>query len=224
MPRSTHKHHRSPAVVLVAILCVLGLATPSQAASQTVLALRLNETSGRTAYDKSGLKNHGSFGSGVLVGQKGSSYLFTSGHVTVPSKSSLNPGTKAFSFGLEFAWDTRAPASAARDVDLMRKGLASATGGAYKMELKPAPTCFVKGAGGVARYVASPRKVLDGKFHSIICRRSGNTISITVDGATTSSSAAFGTVGNSTALTIGAKHTGGDQSRAYIRNVRVTVG
>ncbi|RYV51753.1 LamG-like jellyroll fold domain-containing protein [Pengzhenrongella frigida] len=224
MSRTLRNTRRSPAVLLVAILCALGLATSAQAASQTVLSLRLDETSGRTAYDSSGLKNHGTFGSGVTVGQKGSSYLFTTGHITVKTASSLNPGTKPFSFSLDVAWDTRVPTSAARDVDLMRKGLASTSGGSYKMELKPQPTCFFKGAGATEKYVASSRNVLDGAFHSITCRRSGSTLSITVDGATTSRSIAIGTIGNSSPLTIGSKPDGGDQTRGYLRNVRVAVG
>ncbi|WP_165372877.1 LamG domain-containing protein [Pengzhenrongella frigida] len=216
---------RNPAILLIALLGLIGLATSAQAVPRTVLNLPLNETSGRTAVDISGGGNNGTFGSGITVGQPGPSYKFTTGHVTVKSKSGLNPGTGAFSFSLDFAWNTTATRpTAAKDYDLMRKGLSSTSGGSFKMELIPAPTCFFKGANASERAVTSPVSVLDGHFHSITCRRAAGMISVAVDGNVTSRQVSLGSISNTSSLTIGAKNDGDDQTKGFLRNVKIIVG
>ena len=225
MSGRTHTLLRYPAIVVVSLLGLVGLAASAEAAPRIVLNLPLSETSGKTAVDISGLGHNGTFGAGVTVGQPGASYKFTTGHVTVASKKSMNPGTAAFSFSLEFAWNTTAVApTAAKDYDLMRKGLSANPGGSYKMELTPAPTCYFKGANASERAVSSPVNVLDGNFHSITCRRTAGVVSITVDGVVTSRSMAIGSISNLSSVTVGAKNDGDDQTKGYLRNVKIIVG
>jgi len=106
----------------------------------------------------------------------------------------------------------------------MRKGLSSTAGGSFKMELTPAPTCFFKGANNGERAVSSPVKVLNGSFHRITCRRAAGVISVTADGVVTSRSATIGSIANSSSVTVGAKNDGDDQTKGFLRNVKIVVG
>jgi hypothetical protein len=215
------------AVCLAAIL-VLGSFSGAQAQSVTVALWHMDETSGSTMVDAVGHSN-GSLHS-VTTGVAGAvrtAYDFdgSRSYVSVPSTDVLNPGASPMQFSVSLRITVQPASGATKDYDILRKGVASTKGGMYKMEVPPsgAPVCRFAGSQGDIKVTAG-QSVVDGRWHTVTCARTGSGISVSVDGkAPRTHSGATGTISNSSALVIGAKP-GSDYTKGSLDEISVSVG
>lgn len=187
------------------------IAFPSAAAATTVVAQwNMDNTFGTTMDDSSG---SGNVGTTYNIGTSGGGYIFDGGtsKVIVPDSPTLNPGTQDFSYTVQVQTDTVPPTGV--DYDLMRKGTTSTQGGEYKVELinvngAAKALCMVKDS---ARVSASVRgggslNLADNNLHTIICKKTGTSLSIQVDSRVPATKAAtLGSITNNQPLTIGVR-------------------
>ncbi len=221
-PRRSHvprhrRQRRAPSVAglaaggVCAAVGVVVIAGPALAAGERGL-WHLDETSGSTAFDASGNSNDGA---AYNVGTDGSGYLFdgSSSLVVVPSSTSLNPGTSAFSFSVTFR--TNVPPGTGLDYDLMRKGLTTTSGGEYKVEVlqangKTRALCVIKDSAKKALQIRGTTDLADGRVHTITCSRTATGLTVVVDGlAPRTKSGTSGSISNTAPLSLGAKAEGG---------------
>jgi hypothetical protein len=127
----------------------------------------------------------------------------------------LDPGTKPFSFGLTMAASATAVGS---ESNLLQKGVADAQG-QWKLQIggkKKLPSCVIAGAGkGAKRYLAkSSVGVLDSKWHTVTCQRTGSQLIIWVDGQNRGSVAVPSdlSIGNNLPLRVGAQNLNAKQT------------
>jgi Concanavalin A-like lectin/glucanases superfamily len=201
---------------------------PAAQAQSTVVALwHMDETRGTTMADAvggdDGTLNAVDVG---LPGALGTAYGFngTSSYVSVPSSPALSPGAAPMSFSMSILVTTPPPKGSTKDYDLLRKGVASTSGGMYKLEVRHSGLLACRYAGSAGDVlVLSGRAVADGSWHSVTCARSGTGVSVTVDGTTWTKAGATGTISNSSRLVIGAKP-GSDYTKGTIDEVSVSVG
>jgi hypothetical protein len=182
-----------------------------------------------TAFDDSGNNNNGS--NTAIVGT-GDGYTFNGSRsaVIVPNSPMLNPGTADFSFAVTLL--TTLPAAGA-DYDIIRKGLASTSGGEYKIEIinvngQAKALCLVKDA---AKHVASLRwapagGLADGRQHTITCSKTSTGVTLQVDALaprTKTNANGIGSISNTTSLFIGVKAaSGGDAFSGTLYDARVS--
>lgn len=196
---------------VAAAVGVVAFAAPAMAAGERGL-WHLDETSGTTAFDSSGNGNDGTAENVVMTG---SGYVFdgSSSKVVVPTSSSLNPGTAGFSYSVTFQ-SSVAPGPGL-DYDLLRKGLATTSGGEYKVEIlqangKARALCVVKDSAKKALQIRGTTDLTDGKVHTITCTRSSSGLTLVVDSlAARTQAGATGSISNTAPLSIGAKAEGG---------------
>jgi hypothetical protein len=203
-------------LVVVGAAAAVALSAPHALAAQGYHAhWTLDEIGGNTAVDSSGNGNNGT--SFNVVGD-GDGYIFngTSSRVVVPNSPSLNSGTGDFSWGVTISM-TKAPTSEAGSYDILRKGLAGAKGGDYKLEImsaggKAKARCVFNSVlpngsrANVAQADTNP--LADGKVHTITCTKTSNGITVQVDSRpskTKTISGGLGTVSNTYDLALGAK-------------------
>jgi hypothetical protein len=184
--------------------------------------------------DSSGHGNNGTATAVTAVsGSSGTAYHFNGRNsvVTVPDSSSLDPGTAALRVTAHVRF-TVVPSRTVGDYDLIRKGLSGTSGGDWKMEIFPptpggsvAPAyCLFQDATGRTASIRGTTNLADGAWHTIVCAKTSTGISLTVDGATRSSSAKLGSIGNSKQLALGAKPGGGDQYLGDLDEVSIQIG
>ena len=213
-------------LVGAAVAGAVGLLAQPAAAASTVRGLwHMDETSGTVMTDSSGLGNNGAL-TNVAVGQAGLSvrgYGFngSSSIVKVASRSSLNPGT------LPFTWTTHVKFTQLPkdDYDLVRKGLSTTSGGDWKSEIlhNGKAFCYLKGSSGSVGLSNGP-VLNDGSWHTVTCARNGNTVTLTVDASSYSTTHATGNISNSAQLTIGAKTSNGDYFKGVMDEVSLSIG
>lgn len=235
MLRSFERHRAAgillaPCVAVITVGAVLlGGATAASASTTTVGRWHMDEEGGRTMNDSSGLGNDGSISSGVTLdraGASGRAYRFTTGHVTVPDDDSLDPGSATITLRASIKLLSSVPAPTEDDdFDIVRKGTSTSAGGYYKMEVTDRALCAFR-FGGVTHVVRSTATVKrDDAFHTYRCRKTASSISVTLDGTTTSSPVGRGSISSSSPVIVGAKSTsGGDQTNAVVDEVSVSVG
>ena len=196
----------------------------------TVALWRMDETSGTTMVDSSGRGHDGTLRDVVVgrPGQAGLSYQFngTSSVAEVPHANDMNPGSADFTYS---AWVKTTVLPPAGTSDIIRKGLSTTVGGDYKLELYPVngssarARCFIKGSSG-SLTAGGGNYLHDGRWHQLVCSRTGDTLSLSIDGTTVkTSSGTVGSISNSSQLTIGAKPTGQDFYNGLIDDARVTI-
>lgn len=207
---------------------------PLAAASPATVALWHMEDTGSTMHDSSGYGNDGTL-TAVTVGQPGyAGYGFGFSRnpalVSVPSRSSLNPGTSTFTVTTHVRFTKLPTSSTGGDYDLIRKGLASTSGGDWKQEIAPngRGSCTARGSSGSLTLTAGP-VLNDGRWHALTCVLSTGGLQLKVDGAQVASKAAsIGSISNSASLTLGAKSikstTSGDQFTGFMDEVSITKG
>jgi len=155
----------------------------------------MDETSGTTMIDSVGGHN-GTISSVQLgvPGFSGTAYNFTRGTVTVPSSSTLNPGSANITVTIHVK-PSGAPATP--DWDLFRKGQYTTAGGEWKMEYQPngAPSCGFKGS----KYaeLTAGRSINDGRWHTVSCVKTASAIQVVVDGQAFTKSVVIGSISNS---------------------------
>jgi hypothetical protein len=193
---------------LVATLVVL-MAAPAWAALPTVADWRMNERSG-PMIDSSRKNNDGD---PTNVVQTGSTYVFngSTSRVAVPDADSLDPEGK----DITLKASVKIPNAPMDDdsYDVVRKGLSGTPGGDYKMEIKRTsdPTvgrlhCSFKGAKGIVD-VEAPHDVVNGKWHTLGCAKTDNSVVARVDGKSYTQRGSAGSISNSKEVLVGAKTT-----------------
>ena len=171
----------------------------------------MDETAGSVMVDASPSHNDGAIGSSIVL--TGNSYQFPGPNtttsdptrlVTVPHASSLSSGSQDLRVSISFR------TVSAGEHNLIQKGQSTTPGGFWKLELNPdGPTpgiarCTFKGSSGGGS-VTSSRVLNDGAWHSMTCRRTASTISLTIDGVTTAKSLRTGSIANTKPVSIGGK-------------------
>ena len=206
--------------LLAAVPCVLAASLSlgmSSASAETTYRAHwtLDEINSPTAFDSSDNGNHGT--NFNVVGD-GSAYTFD-GHdarVIVPSSASLNPGTATFSWGVTIS-TTSVPQPLGETYDVLRKGLASAKGGNYKIEIKNVKgkalaRCVSKSIRSdgtkVTAAIQGTTHLADGQQHLVSCAKTSTGITLYVDSLaprTKTFTGGLGSVSNDAALALGAK-------------------
>ena len=208
---------------------VLLLVTPAQAATNAAL---WHMESLPTMTDSSGNGNNGTASAGVttVAGTNGNGYHFSgTGHVTVPSSDSLNPGSADFSVTAHVNFP-QGPSSTTGDFDLIRKGLTTAPGGEWKMEIFPNSSlsspayCLFKDANKVTASIRGTKNLAGTGWHTITCTKTSTQIKLTVDGATQTKTVSLGSIGNTADLVVGQKLGGGDQYAGDMDEVSIDIG
>jgi hypothetical protein len=220
------------AFTVAGLTCTLALIpTFSASAATTAAHWAMNEAKGATKMvDSSGHGLTGAISSKVLVGQSGHSgraYGFAGdgGLVTVRDNNLLDPGGNSYEVELYFKSSTK-PSSAVGDYDLIRKGLASTSGGDWKMEILQSGKvfCHFRGSSGSINVTGSSN-VVDGKWHRLGCRSNSSGVSTLVNGNVQAKSAKTpGTISNSASLSIGAKNAQEDETTGALDDVVITRG
>lgn len=219
------RSRRSLALSLVATMALLLAAPPPAIAATTVALWHMDESSGQMI-DSSGSGNAGTLSNVNRVspgfGGGGRAYSFngTSSRVVVPNSSSLNPGSQSISITAHVKFDVKPPPSVG-DYDLVRKG-----SGIYKMEILKTGQAFCRfaGTGGVLTLKAGPN-LADGRWHTIVCKKTSSSIKLTVDGSSSSKSGSVGSISSSSVLVLSGKPTSSeDRYKGVMDEVSIVVG
>jgi hypothetical protein len=214
---------------------IVVMAAPAAAApkvtttSTTVAQWSMSEsTSQTTMADSSGNGNNGSISAEVRRGQPGFSgngYGFAGdgGRVTVPSSSTLNPGSSAYTVSLYFMTSVK-PNRSVGDYDLIRKGLSTTSGGDWKVEVlgNGHVFCHFRGSSGSVNLTGSSN-IVNGAWHSIVCSSTSTGTTLVVDGKTQAKTTArSGSLSNSASLMVGAKNATEDLTTGTLDEITIT--
>jgi concanavalin A-like lectin/glucanase superfamily protein len=218
---------RSPrklATSLTAISLLVVTAAPARAAT-TVALWHMDESSGQMI-DSSGSGNHATLQNVTRVSPgfngSGRAYSFngTSSRVVIPNSSSLSPGSKNITITAHVKF-TVVPPPSVGDYDLVRKG-----SGVYKMEILGTGQgfCRFQGTGGTFTVKGGPN-LADGKWHTIACRKTSSSITLTVDGSSFAKSGNAGSISNTAVLVLGGKpNASGDWYKGIMDEVSIVTG
>jgi hypothetical protein len=217
-----------PMIRRLAVITCLAILT-SGCQSTAIAIWHMDETSGRAMVDSA--RDHDGIATNVTFNQpgwQGRAYSFNGVNsvVAVAHASDLNPGGANFAFSARVRFTQPPPPST---FDIVRKGVTTSSGGYWKMELFNGnggvrAECFWKAAHGRTISAVRGTGLNDNQWHHIVCRRSGNTFSITVDGRTTSNTAELGSIANTAGVTVGQRPGGGDVYKGLMDDVRLTIG
>jgi hypothetical protein len=160
-------------------------------------------------------------------GQSGFGYGFSRkpAYVTVPSSAAFSPGTQNIQLSASVKFSA-VPSSSVGDFDIIRRGLSSTSGGDYKMEILRGGQafCLYRGRSGQVSVSGGPN-LANNAWHTLTCARIGNSVVLTVDGASVTRTGATGSIANSATVFIAAKDAAGDdQYGGVLDSVSVTVG
>ena len=191
----------------VVVAGMIMASSPAWAVLLQAAVWRMNETSG-PMIDSS---RHTNRGTPRNVVRTGTTYVFngTTSRVVVPDHASLDPAGE----GITLRAYVRVPNHAMDDdsYDIVRKGLSGTGGGDYKMEIKGTsdPTvgrlhCLFKGSGGRVNRVA-PVDVVDGRWHTLECVKTSDSVVAKVDGRSYTKAGSAGSISSSTNVLVGAK-------------------
>lgn len=217
---------RSP---LVAISLFLAFAAPTMTAAParaapTVVALwHMDETSGSSAVDASGLGNNGTNTGVAYVGPgfdgTGGAYAFSSTSMVVTAGTpSLNPGTADITLTAHV--ETSVLPGSVGDYDIIRK---KQGGQIYKMEILGTGRAYCQFKGTVANgVVKGGPNIVDGRWHAIVCAKTASGISLRVDGQAVASKAiVVGSISNSIGVYLGRKPDGTDAYTGLMDEVSI---
>lgn len=212
---------------VIAIGLLAASASPAQAA--TTIALWHMDDRGSVMTDSSGNGLNGTL-KNVLTGRPGvlgTAFEFkgTPSVVSLPHNAKLNPGSGVFTATARVRFASP-PTPSVFDYDLIRKGLAGALGGHWKMEIRQNGKgyCLFKGSAGKVILTAGPN-LADNAWHTVTCQRAGNQVRLIVDGTTFTKTGPTGTIANTKQIFVGAKGlTGGDQYTGLMDEVVLTSG
>jgi hypothetical protein len=214
---------------LVAISLFLAFAAPTMTAAParaapTVVALwHMDETSGSSAVDASGLGNNGTNTSVAYVGPgfdgTGGAYAFSSTSMVVTAGTpSLNPGTADITLTAHV--ETSVLPGSVGDYDIIRK---KQGGQIYKMEILGTGRAYCQFKGTVANgVVRGGPNIVDGRWHAIVCAKTASGISLRVDGQAVASKAiVVGSISNSIGVYLGRKPDGTDAYTGLMDEVSI---
>src|SRR3712207_1311783 len=201
------KHRMLVCGTLVVALVVL-IASPAWAVLLKAAHWRMNETSGKMI-DSSRHHNNGT--PSHLLRRTGSTYVFNgrTSRVVVPDHRSLDPANKE----IVLRASVRVSGASMDDdsYDIIRKGLVTAPGGDYKMEIYRTSNrkvgklhCLFKGSRGTVQKWAK-RDLVDGRWHTLACIKKRNSVVARVDGKSYTRRGSAGSIANSSKVMVGAK-------------------
>ncbi len=200
--------------VLFSLLLAV-VTSPLPGSAGTGATWDLDEPSGaRVAADSSGNGHDGSVGADVVTGVVHGGaigYRFADvapnspptrpGHlVTVPHSPQLDPDDGDFTVTVRFR-TTRTPGN------VVQKGQNGEGGGYWKIEQDDGRArCAFVGGDGQGRSVAADVRVDDGRWHTVVCERTADGVSISVDDAAPKTrDGATGPIRNTADVVIGGK-------------------
>lgn len=151
----------------------------------------------------------------------GRAYRFngSSSRVVIDNEANLNPGARSIRISARVKFSSR-PSDAIGDYDLVRKG-----GGVYKMEILRSGQAFCdfNGTDGELSLQAGS-DLSDGRWHTIVCRKTSTGITLIVDGSSSSKSGSVGSISNRGPLILGGKPSAsGDWYDGIMDEVRIRV-
>jgi hypothetical protein len=158
----------------------------------------------------------------IATGWDGYGYKFngTTSRVVVPDSPSLDPGKQAMQIAGHVKFGTR-PASGVYVV--LAKG--GGTTPSYKMLIGSQGKAVCSFRGGLrSASVHNASALADRHWHTIVCAKSGGSISITVDGVTTSVNVRVGAIANARRLFVGAGANGGSKYKGLMDEFNIRVG
>lgn len=209
------KSRRALVVVMTAVTVMACTATTADAASDRSIARwDMNEWPGtRTMRDSSGNGLDGRVGSEVGTGVSGggvTGYRFARlepdtppthpGHlVVVRDAADLDPGTRDYAVTVRLR-------TTHKFGNIIQKGQATVGGGNFKLQIPSGVVqCLFRGSSGSIQ-VQTPRRLNDGRWHTVRCARTGSGVALAVDGSTVARAYGWtGRIANSWPLTIGGK-------------------
>lgn len=207
---------RRPLTVVLTVGAVL-LATAARAdaaAHQPVVIWEMDEHSGaQVMEDSSGRGLHGQIGGEVHTGTSvdgATGYRFDRldpdspparpGHlVTVPDAGILDPGTSDYAVTVRLR-------TTGKFGNIIQKGQARASGGNFKLQIPSGRVeCFFRGT-EKSIVVTAPQRLNDGRWHTVRCARTGDGVTLSVDGSTVAHRSGWtGPIANSWPVSIGGK-------------------
>ena len=233
MPRTAFAAMSLAAGLTAAGLCL----APPAAADPVVVALwHLDEASGATVMVDSVGSHNGAITGGVTEdvhpAVSGGAYQFTGTKpiVKVPSTDDLNPYGNPLTLS---AWLDVPSTLGAGDYNVLQKGSATASGGAYKLEIVGTrssgkfgyPDCAFNSPGGLKNRVFGPLKLTDDSWHEVQCHLTSTQAYVTVDGVSGKPIArTVGSIANTAELTLGGKPTNTHFFDGRVDEVSITIG
>lgn len=202
---------------LFALVSTVGWESPASAATFGA-SWQFNETSG-SAIDSTGNGNSGTRHGGVTRTGTGYDFDGSTGYVSVPDSSTLDPGSGNIALVVTFNVD---PVPKAYDYDLVRKGLSTTSGGDYKAEVLfgGKGLCHFRGSKNSATITGGSG--LETGTHTLKCLKTGSSVQLLVDGSVKASKAiTVGTISNGSGVSLGAKP-GDDFTNGFIDAIAIT--
>lgn len=191
----------------------------SQASAATFGASwQFNETSG-SAIDSTGNGNSGTQHGGVTRTGTGYDFDGSTGYVSVPDSSTLDPGSGNIALTIRFNVD---PVPRGYDYDLVRKGLSTTVGGDYKAEVLfgGKGLCHFRGSTNSATITGGSG--LETGTHTLKCVKTGSSVQLLVDGSVKASKTiTVGSISNGSSVPLGAKP-GDDFTNGFIDFIQIT--
>ena len=209
------RSRRSLTVALTAGTVLMASAATADAAShQPVAVWEMDEQAGsRTMMDSSGRGLHGRIGNEVRTGtfvDGSTGYRFDRlepdtppthpGHlVTVHDADVLDPGDGDYAVTVRLR-------TTGKFGNIIQKGQATVPGGNFKLQIPNGIVeCMFRGTSR-SLLVASPQRLNDGQWHTVRCARTGDGVSLAVDGEEVAHRYGWtGRIANSWPLSIGGK-------------------
>jgi hypothetical protein len=158
----------------------------------------------------------------IVAGWDGYGYRFngTTSRVVVPDNPSLDPGKRPIQITTHVKFGAR-PLSGAY-------ALVTTGGGKtpyYKALISPKGKAVCSFAGGLRKAsVHGASALADQQWHTIVCAKAGKSISVTVDGITTSAQVRVGAISNARRLFVGSGPRGRGTYEGVMDEVNIRVG
>jgi hypothetical protein len=225
-----------------ALLAAAITVAPTAAQAEVVARWHMDEDSGASVMLDSapaGGQNNGAIvnvTTGVAGLVSGKAYAFTgeTPYVEVPDAGSLDPGNEPIT--LTATVRTENVPMPDDSYDLVRKGYSTTKGGDWKMEIKRNPSnhsvgrlhCSFKGVMPNGKRQTAARvaqvDIVDGKTHTLQCRRTATAVQAVVDGRVFTKAKASGHISNNQSVIVGAKMKGDDVLQGRLDEVIIDIG
>jgi hypothetical protein len=188
--------------------------TARAAAEYPVAIWAMDEPAGsRTMHDRSGNGLNGRIGTEVGAGSRTGGALgfrfprlepdtpptHPNHLIVVPDSGLLDPGTDDFAITLRLR-------TIYQFGNIIQKGQATVPGGSWKLQIPNGHVqCWFRGSAGSV-LVTAPQKINDGRWHVIRCERTGDGVTLLIDGRQAAGRyGATGRIANNWPLSIGGK-------------------
>jgi hypothetical protein len=119
--------------------------------------------------------------------------------VTVPDNDALDPGTRDYAITVRLR-------TTHKFGNIIQKGQATVAGGNVKLQIPNGIVqCLIRGSSGSLQ-VNAPRRINDGRWHTVRCERTASAVTLSIDGTTVARKPGrIGKIANSWPVTIGGK-------------------